>query len=151
MSRCLASGAASAHRYNLASSTTIFKTRMRPCGIAVRAAIEKLLNSNEKRLDFGANCTSLMAAPRRIRSFDPVIVRCADDCQLKPADLQRSCTLRFPYGTGRSHSNGLLEQMPRSRDRRASARRALTATSPLRPTIIPPPSLSYALAKSKPY
>ncbi len=112
MSRCLASGAASAHRYNLASLILIFKTRMRPCGIAVRAAIEKLLNSNEKRLSFGANCTSLIAAQRRIRSFDLVTPRFPDDCQLKTAASQRSCNLRFPYGTNRRHSNGLLEQMP---------------------------------------
>jgi len=34
-----ASGAASAHRYNLAPSTTIFKTRITPCRNAVRADV----------------------------------------------------------------------------------------------------------------
>ena len=34
-----ASGRASVHRYNLAASTTIFKTRITPCRIAVRADV----------------------------------------------------------------------------------------------------------------
>jgi hypothetical protein len=68
--------------------------------------------------------------------------------QLKTDDSQRRCNLRFPYRTGRSHSNRLLEQMPRSGDRRASARMALIATSPLRSTQIVTPRHSSAPAKS---
>ncbi len=43
--------------------------------------------------------------------------------------------LHFPYATGRRSTTGLLEQMPRSKDRRASARMARITTRPLRSTI----------------
>ena len=56
----------------------------------------------------------------------------------------------FPYATRRRSTNGLPEQMPRSKDRRASARRARIATSPLRSTINLTPRSPSALAKSKP-
>jgi len=46
---------------------------------------------------------------------------------------------------------GLLEQMPRSEDRRASAWRALIASRQLRSTPKTTPRHSYAFAKSKPY
>jgi hypothetical protein len=85
---------------------------MTPCEIVVALTSYTLLDLAKNRLGFVANCTSLIAAPRRIRSFDPLTLRFSDDCQLKTTDSQRNCTLRFPYGTGRSHSNGLLEQMP---------------------------------------
>jgi len=56
----------------------------------------------------------------------------------------------FPSATGRCSTTGLLEQMPRSSDRRASARLARIATSPLRSTVNLTPRHSSALAKSKP-
>ena len=56
----------------------------------------------------------------------------------------------FPYATRRRSTNGLPEQMPRSKDRRASARMARIATSPLRSTRIVTPRSPSALAKSKP-
>lgn len=82
--------------------------------------------------------------------FSRPILRFTDDCRLKTNDLQPRCALRYPYQTGRSNSNGLLEQRPRSRDRRASARMALTATSPLRSTLIVTLRHSSAPTKSKP-
>jgi|GEM_PF-1356669 len=62
-----------------------------------------------------------------------------------------SCGLLFPYATRRRSTTGLLELMPRSQDRRASARLASTATTPLRSTVNLAPRHSSALAKSKPY
>jgi len=50
-----------------------------------------------------------------------------------------------------SNSNGLLEQMPRSRDRRASARMAPIAPGPLRSTPILTRCSHFERAKSKPY
>jgi len=108
-----ASGRASALRYNpAASSTTIFKTRNTPCRIAVRAELKKWRHSAKNRAHFCMTWTSFSADRRRIPSLDPETLRFTDDCQLKSADSQPRCDLRFPYGTGRRHSNGLLEQMP---------------------------------------
>gem|GEM_PF-2216530 len=69
-------------------------------------------------------------------------------------DLQKSrkrslLKLLFPYASGRRSTAGLLEQMPRSQDRRASARLDSSVTSPLRSTTNLTPRHSYALAKSK--
>jgi len=63
-------------------------------------------------------------------------------------DLQKSpkrslLQLLFPYATGRRSTSGLLEQMPRSKDRRTSARRALIASRQLRSTPILTPRHSY--------
>ena len=110
----------------------IFKTRFGSCRIAVRAEIENVRHSTKKRTDFGANWMSFGTGRYRIEWFCHVELRFTDDCPQKTDDSQRSCGLRFPYGTGRRSTTGLLEQMPRSRDRRASARRVLIATSPLR-------------------
>ena len=108
----LASGAASAHLYDLAPSTTVFKTRNMPCRIAVRAEIKKLLHSMKTQTHLGAIWTSFGADSYRIQSFDHPDLRCTENRSLKTDDSQRRCDLRFPYGTSRSSSNGLLEQMP---------------------------------------
>ncbi len=108
-----ASGRASALRYNLAAAATIiFKTRSVSCGIAVRAEIENLMDSKKKRPLICYFDTSFGDRQRTIPSFSPARMRFPDDCLLKTANSQIRCTLRFPYGTSRSHSNGLLEQMP---------------------------------------
>jgi len=107
-----ASGAASAHRYNLAPSTTIFKIRITPCRIAVRADIKKSRPSKEKRPRFAAICTSLIADLSRILSLGVAPLRFTAHCRLKTADSERSSELLFPTGTGRSNWNGLLEHMP---------------------------------------
>jgi hypothetical protein len=147
-----ASGRASALRVNIAAtSTTIFKTRITPCRIAVRSEIKKLRNSTKNRTHFNAIWTLLGADWWRIESSGRPELRFSENRTLKTENLQRRCNLRFPYGTCRSHSNGLLEQMPRSEDRRASARMALIATSLLRSSLIVTPRHSSAPAKSKPY
>jgi len=58
--------------------------------------------------------------------------------------------LLFPYATWRRSTNGLLEQAPRSKDRRASTRMAHIATSPLRSTSVVTPRSPSVFAKSKP-
>ena len=108
----LASGAASAHRYNLAPSTLIFQTRIQPCRIAVRAEIEKCEQFGKKRPHLGAGYRSLSADLCRIPALGQRHLRFSEHCQLKTADSQRRCGLRFPYGTGRCNFTGLLEQMP---------------------------------------
>jgi hypothetical protein len=107
-----ASGRASAFRVILAASTPIFKTRCQPCRIAVRAEIEKLIPSKEKRPHFGVICTSLGDHQCRIPSFSDELMRFTEHCQLKTDDSQRSCALLFPYAAGRCQITGLLEQMP---------------------------------------
>ena len=128
-----------------------FQTRCQPCRIAVRADIEKSVHSTENQSRFGAIWTSLSSNRRRIPSPGAVTLRFTADCRLKTAASQRSCNLLFPRAARRCSSTGLLEQMPRSCDRRASARMARTATSPLRSTPIVTPRSPSALAKSKPY
>jgi len=86
----------------------------------------------------------------------PLTLRLAAKVLSGRKDLQKSpnhipVKLLFPYATGRRSTNGLLEQMPRSEDRRASARMARIATSPLRSTSIVTPRSPSALARSKPY
>jgi hypothetical protein len=112
MNKHPASGAASAHRYNLAPSTTNFKTRKPPCGIAVRAGLKKSMDSTGKRSGFGVIWTSSGDQQTRIPSFDPVTLRFTENRTLKTEHPEQRCQLRFPYGTGRCYSNGLLEQMP---------------------------------------
>ena len=107
-----ASGAASAHRYNIAPSTLIFKTRCQPCRIAVRADHGKSMFSKEKRTHFRDILTSTADQQTQIHSFDQQHLRFTADCQPKTANLQRRCPLRFPYRTGRRNTTGLLEQMP---------------------------------------
>gem|GEM_PF-2437524 len=80
-----ASGVASAHRYNLASSITIFKTRLKPCRIAVRADIKKSRPSTEKRPRFAAICTSLITELNRILSLGVATLRFSADCRLPTA------------------------------------------------------------------
>ncbi len=106
------SGGASAHRYNLASSTTIFKTRIQSCPIAMRADIKRSIHFMKNRPRVGGVQTSLSADPRRIRALDAAKLRFPAHCRRKTDHSQRRCELLFPYGTGRSNSNGLLEQMP---------------------------------------
>jgi hypothetical protein len=145
-----ASGRASALRVIIAAtSTPIFKTRNTPCRIAVRAEMEKLRNSMKNRTHLGAIWTSIGADRYRIQWFDHLKLRFSENRKPKTENSQRRCNLRFPYGTCRSHSNGLLEQMPQSGDRRASTRRALIATSPLRSNLIVTPRSHSATAKSK--
>jgi hypothetical protein len=108
----LASGAASAHRYDLATSTPIFKTRCQPCRIAVRADIEKLLSSKEKRPHFGVICTSLADHQCRIPSFGAVLMRFTEHRTLKTEHRRNAAALLFPYAAGRCPITGLLEQMP---------------------------------------
>jgi len=91
---------------------TIFKTRRKPCRIAVRADIKKSVDSKKNRPRFGDIWTPTEDQQTRILSVGPGQPRFTHLCQLKTDDSQRSCQLRFPYGTGRSSSNGLLEQMP---------------------------------------
>jgi hypothetical protein len=146
-----ASGRASALRVNIAAtSTPIFKTRNAPCRIAVRAEIKKSINCNKNRCRIAVRWASRGVFQRRNMPFSRPILRFNDDCRLKTADSQPHCGLRFPYRTGRCNANGLLEQMPRSGDRRASARTALIATSPLRSSLTVTPRSPSALAKSKP-
>ena len=147
-----ASGRASALRVNIAAtSTPIFKTRITPCRIAVRAEIKKSIHCNKNRCRIAVCWTSRGIDQRRNMPLSRPILRFNDDCRLKTADSQHHCGLRFPNGTGRCNSTRLLEQMPRSGDRRASARRALIATSLLRTSLIVTPRQSSAPAKSKPY
>ena len=147
-----ASGAASAHQdHRHSTSTPIFKTRNAPCRIAVRVEIKMSINCNKNRCRIAVRWTSRGVDQRRNMPFSRPILRFTDDCRLKTDDSPRRCDLRFPYGKCRSHSNGLLEQMPRSGDRRASARMALLATSPLRSSRILTPRHSSAPAQSKPY
>ena len=147
-----ASGRASALRVNIAATLTpIFKTRHAPCRIAVRAEIKKSINFNKNRCRIAVRWASRGVYQRRNMPFSRPILQFTDDCRLKTDDLQPRCGLRFPYRTGHCNSNGLLEQRPRSEDRRASARRALIATSHLRSTLIVTPRHSSAPAKSKPY
>ena len=131
--------------------TSHFHTRSKPYRIAVRADIEKSLHSKENQPRFGAIWTSLSRDRHRIPSPGAVTLRFTDDSRLKTGDSQRSCNLLFPYAACRRSTTGLLEQMPRSCDRRASARMARTATSPLRSIPIVTPRSPSALAKSKPY
>ena len=113
MKQAPASGRASALRVNIAATLTpIFKTRHAPCRIAVRAEIKKSINGNKNRCRIAVRRTSRGVFQRRNMPFSRPILRFTDDCRLKTDDSQRRCDLRFPYGTGRSHSNGLLEQMP---------------------------------------
>ena len=110
-----ASGAASALRVNIAAtSTPIFKTRITPYRIAVRAEMEKLRNPMKNRTHFSEIWTSFGADRYRIQWFDHLELRFSENRTLKTENSQRHRDLRFPSGTGRSHSNGLLEQMPRS-------------------------------------
>ena len=146
-----ASGAASAHRvHRHTTSTPIFKTRSTPCRIPVPAEIKKSINCNKNRCRIAVRWASRGVFQRRNMPFSRPILRFNDDCRLKTADSQPRRGLRFPYRTGSCNSNGLLEHMPRSGDRRASARTALIATSPLRSSLILTPRHSSALAKSKP-
>ena len=94
------------------------------------AALKKSMDSMGKHSGFGVVWTSSADQPTRIPSFDPVTLRFTENRTLKTEHPEQRCQLRFPYGTGRSPSNGLLEQMPC-----ASARRALIATTPLRSTL----------------
>lgn len=132
-------------------STVNFKTRCQPCRIAVRADIENSVHSKENQPHLGAIRTSLSSDRHRIPSPGAVTLRFTDDWRLKTGNLQRSCNMLFPYPARRCTTTGLLEQMPRSLDRRASARMARTATRPLRSTLIVTPRSPFALAKSKPY
>jgi len=93
-------------------SDRIFKTRSKPCQWKVRADIQRLRHSKEKRLHFSAINTSLSADLSRIQSPGPMTLLFTDDWQLKTDDSQRSCSLLFPNGTRRSSTTGLLEQMP---------------------------------------
>jgi len=161
-----ASGAASAHRYNLAPSTTIFKTRFESCGWKDRAEVgpfcRKGLRSVAATCDqtcFDIKITSPeITAPFFVSACDvPLTVHLAAIWKIFSGrtDRQKSpnriaVKLLFPYATGRRSTTGILEQMPRSWDRRASARMARSATSPLRSTPIANPRSPSALAKSKP-
>ena len=110
------SGRASALRVDRAAPLmTIFKTRSKPCRIAVRADIKKSRHSKEQRPCFAAICTSLSTDLSRILPLAAVLARFTAHCRRKTDDSQRSCGLLFPSSTGRSNSYGLLEQMPRLR------------------------------------
>ncbi len=106
-----ASGAASAHWYNLTPSMTIFKTRIQWCWIAVRADNEKCGQLTENRRRLCGLRTSFVDGHRGVPMISRDFVRFTAHWQLKTDDSQRRCGLLFPYGTGRSNSNGLLEQM----------------------------------------
>ena len=108
----LASGAASAHRYDLAPSTPIFKTRIEPCRIAVRADTEKSMKLRAPQICFGCKWTITAATQIQIHSLGSAPLRFTDDCPLKTANSQRSSALRFPYGTSRRNTTGFLEQRP---------------------------------------
>ena len=66
----------------------------------------------ENRPHSGDIPTSSEDSQTQTLSFGHGTLRFTDDCRLKTDDSQRSCGLRFPYGTGRCNSTGLLEQMP---------------------------------------
>ena len=106
-----ASGRASALRVNHIW-LAIFKTRFQSCPIAVRAAVKTLLHSKGKRPRFGDNNTSSRHQQFRILSPDRMSLRFTHHCPLKTDDPPCRCGLRFPYGTCRRNSTGLLEQMP---------------------------------------
>lgn len=80
------------------SSTTVFKTSIKPYRIAVRSDREKSMRSKEKLPRYAAICTSLSADLSRISSLSAVPLRFSDDCQLKTDDPQRKslceCELR---------------------------------------------------------
>jgi hypothetical protein len=103
----------------------------------------------KNRTQFGAIWTSLNSARCQILRLGPELLRFSENRKLKTENSQHSCNLHFPYRTRRCNSNGLLEQMPLSGDRRASARTALIATSPLRSSLTVIPRHSSAPAKSK--
>ena len=91
-----ASGRASAHRYNLASLTTIFKTRIEPCPIAVRADIKKSEPLKKKPRGFAAIRSLRIMDPNRIQSSVAASLRFTDHWRLKTDDSQRRCKLLFP-------------------------------------------------------
>ena len=91
---------------------TIFKTRNQPCRIAVRADHEKCEQITKTRRRNCGVCTSFGDQQKRVRPINPASVRFTENRTLKTANSQRRCRLRFPYGTGRRNSTGLLEQMP---------------------------------------
>ena len=143
----------------------IFKTRFEPCrwkvcaevGPFCRKGLRSVAATCDRTCFDGKIMSSAITAPLFVlRCAVPLTVRLAAKVLSGRKDLQKSpnriaVKLLFPYATGRRSTTGLLEQVPRSWDPRASARMARTATSPLRSTrnrTQRPPS---ALAKSKPY
>ena len=133
-------------------STTVFKTLVEPCQIAMRAGLKKCVQFTRNRSQCCDIWTSLGAHLWRILSPDAVIRRLPAHCRLKTYDSQRSCDLRSPYATDRCNSAGVLEQMPAIELRHSTQNRtAPTATSPLRSTLIVNPRSPSGLAKSEPY
>ena len=107
-----ASGVASAHRYSLASLTTIFKTRIEPCRIAVRADHENYDKLTENRRPLCCLRTPFVDTQSEVPMINRALLRFPEHWRLKTQHSQRRCGLLCPDGTGRRHSNGLLEQMP---------------------------------------
>ena len=127
-----------------------FQTRFRPCRWNVRASL-KIQRKNEPHRGFWT------VPERRYAEFgrrNGRSTRAAEPAFRHSSRLQPySCSLLellFPYATRRRSTTRLLEQMPRSADRRASARRALIACRPLRSTVNLTPRHPSAPAKSKP-
>jgi len=89
-----------------------FKTRITSCRIAVRADIKTSMNPKKKRSHFGGIGTSSEDQQTRIQSYGQAALRFTENRKLKTANSQHRCALRFPYGTGRCNTTGLLEQMP---------------------------------------
>ena len=91
---------------------TIFKTRNMLCRIAVRADHEKCEQITKTRRRNCGVCTSFGDQQKRVRPINPASVRFTENRTLKTADSQRHRGLRFPNGTCRRKTTGLLEQMP---------------------------------------
>ena len=133
------------------SRFAIFKTRIKSCLWKVRVDVK-----NRRKFDANARhltATGMLSFSRNHQNlaFGDHFLRLSEHRKPKTEHFRHQARLLFPYATGLCSTTKLHEQMPRSWDRRASARLARTATGQLRSTINLPPRHSYALAKSKPY
>ena len=106
-----ASGRASALRV-IPTSTTIFKTRIKPCGIAARACMKKVRCSTNNRTCFRYLRTSTAGKLSRIHSSDRRHLRLTENRTLKAGHCRRAASVRFPCAARRCNSTGLPEQMP---------------------------------------
>lgn len=98
-----------------------FKTRIKPYRIAIWADYENsdALTENQRR--FRCLRTSFVDAKSEVPTMNSDLVKFPEHWPLKTEHTQRRCGLLFPYATRRRSTTGLVEQMPRSKDRHASA------------------------------
>ena len=100
------------NEHDIAEQMTIFETRIKPCRIAVRADHEKCEQFDKHRRRNCGSSTAFGDGQSGIQSVVAITWRLTEHCQLKTDDSQRRCGMRFPSGTCRCKSTGLLEQMP---------------------------------------